>query len=68
VKTHVDNIISIGSGRKFPFSGEQAAARGVVEAGVNPATGYPGKPAAQVLEELIRLQEYHIRKLSHEII
>ncbi len=55
----MNNIISIGPGKKFPLSGNQAAARGAVEAGVNLAAGYPGTPATQVLDELIRLQEYH---------
>lgn len=52
-------IVSIEAGQKFPLSGNQAVARGAVEAGVNMAIGCPGTHTTQVLDELIGLQEYH---------
>jgi len=52
-------VVSTAAGQKFALSGNQAAARGAVEAGVSLATGCPGTQATQVLEELIPLHEYH---------
>jgi len=52
-------VVSTESGRKFPLSGNQAAARGAVEAGASLAVGCPGIHTTTVLDVLINLHEYH---------
>jgi len=43
------------AGSKVLLMGNEAIARGAIEAGVNVATGYPGTPSSEVLEVLIKV-------------
>ncbi len=49
----MENLLTVhGPGREVLFSGNQAIARGCVEAGVTLAIGYPGTPTTPVIEML----------------
>jgi indolepyruvate ferredoxin oxidoreductase alpha subunit len=41
-------------GRKVLLMGNEAMARGALEAGVNLCSGYPGNPASEVVEALAK--------------
>ena len=48
-----DEIMAIeGNGQKLLMTGNEAVARGAIEAGVSMATGYPGTPSSEILENL----------------
>ena len=42
---------------KQVLSGNEAIARGAYEAGVSFATGYPGTPSTEILENLVRYDD-----------
>jgi indolepyruvate ferredoxin oxidoreductase alpha subunit len=48
-----------GADRVHLLMGNEAAARGVIEAGVKFAIGYPGTPSTEVIENLIQCSKEH---------
>ena len=48
------------------LSGNEAVARGAYEAGVTMATGYPGTPSTEILEELTHYQEVYCQWSPNE--
>ena len=51
---------------KVIMSGNEAMARGAWEAGVTVAASYPGTPATQILEQLVRFEEIHAQWSPNE--
>ena len=49
------NPLVAGPGCRYALMGNEAIARGVVEAGASVVTGYPGTPSSEVIETLQRL-------------
>ena len=39
--------------------GNEAIARGIFEAGINVASGYPGTPSSEIMETLARIHQFH---------
>ncbi|MFH0812231.1 MAG: indolepyruvate ferredoxin oxidoreductase subunit alpha [Pseudomonadota bacterium] len=48
------------------LSGNEAIARGAYEAGVKVATGYPGTPSTEILENLVQYQCIHVEWAPNE--
>ena len=46
--------------KKALLSGDEAIARGAYESGVRVATGYPGTPSSEILENLARYKEVYV--------
>jgi indolepyruvate ferredoxin oxidoreductase alpha subunit len=53
----MDKILSAKSGSKVLMLGNEAIARGALEAGVSVATTYPGTPASEIGDTLARVAE-----------
>jgi indolepyruvate ferredoxin oxidoreductase alpha subunit len=51
----MDKILSARSGSKVLLLGNEAVARGALEAGVSVATTYPGTPASEIGDTLARV-------------
>lgn len=47
------------SGEKVLLMGNEALARGILEAGVVIAAGYPGTPSSEILDTLAKMAPYH---------
>jgi indolepyruvate ferredoxin oxidoreductase alpha subunit len=59
------------SGKKVLMMGNEAIARGALEAGVNFCSGYPGNPASEILETLAKASEefgIHVEWSVNEIV
>ena len=51
---------------KVLMSGNEAIARGVWEAGVRHATGYPGTPSTEILENLLKYEDIEAEWSTNE--
>jgi len=51
-------------GKRELLLGNGAIARGLLEAGVEVVTAYPGTPSTEIMEELLRLRESHGLKVT----
>jgi indolepyruvate ferredoxin oxidoreductase alpha subunit len=56
----------VGSGRSVLLSGNEAVARGAVEAGVLMAVGYPGTPSTEILESIADRDDMEVRWSPNE--
>jgi indolepyruvate ferredoxin oxidoreductase, alpha subunit len=50
---HVSRIIGKQTGERLLLLGNEAVARGAIEAGVRVATAYPGTPSSEIMETLL---------------
>lgn len=53
------NIIERAAGQRYLLMGNEAIARGALEAGVHVATGYPGTPSSEIIETLSKVAKEH---------
>ena len=53
------NIIESAAGQRLLLMGNEAIARGALEAGVNVAAGYPGTPSSEIIETLSKVANDH---------
>ena len=52
------SIISHGrKGERYLVMGNEAIARGALEAGISVAAGYPGTPSSEIIETLARVSK-----------
>jgi len=50
-------LLDAGAGNSHLLMGNEAIARGALEAGISVAAGYPGTPSSEILENLARVAE-----------
>lgn len=55
----MSNIIDGKAGTRVLISGNEAIARGAIEAGISVAAAYPGTPATEILEHLVKAADTH---------
>lgn len=55
VHMSLDLLISKDTGKRVLLLGNEAVARGAIEAGVKVATGYPGTPSTEIVDSLSRI-------------
>jgi len=53
----MDELWEQGEGARLMLMGNEAMARGAMEAGVNVAAGYPGTPSSEIIESLAQASE-----------
>ena len=51
----MSNLLDPNEGTQCLFMGNEAIARGALEAGVSVAAGYPGTPSSEIIENLSRV-------------
>ena len=60
-----ENILK-GDYMKKLMTGNEALARGAYEAGVQVATGYPGTPSSEILENIVQYKEIYAEWSTNE--
>jgi indolepyruvate ferredoxin oxidoreductase alpha subunit len=53
----MSQLIKGKPGKRYLLMGNEAIARGALEAGVNVATGYPGTPSSEIIESLAKVSQ-----------
>jgi indolepyruvate ferredoxin oxidoreductase alpha subunit len=53
----MSQLIKGEPGKRYLLMGNEAIARGALEAGVNVATGYPGTPSSEIIESLAKVSK-----------
>jgi indolepyruvate ferredoxin oxidoreductase alpha subunit len=64
--SEVEGDADTGIGSRVLLSGNEAVARGAVEAGVLVATGYPGTPSTEILESIADRDDIDVRWATNE--
>ena len=62
----IDSTIDISPATTVLLSGNEAVARGAVEAGALVAVGYPGTPSTEILESIANRDDIDVRWSPNE--
>ena len=54
----MSRLIGQETGERLLLLGNEAVARGAIEAGVRVATAYPGTPSSEIMESLLEASDY----------
>ncbi len=64
----MSKLLEMREGNGYLLMGNEAIARGALEAGINVAAGYPGTPSSEILENLAQVAPgaRPLRRMVHQ--